>query len=195
MLKLILLYAGLAVASANVLATPRELVLAESEIRFVVKEMGVPVAGAFKRFDALIDIDSANPERSSARMRIDIGSLSTGNDEADAVAVDGDWLDRAHASYATFESTSVRPLGGDYYEAKGTLSIRNTGRPFIVRFKKVDESGGQALLTGEFTINRSEFGIGGGEWNQGGVVAEEVPVKVRFKLGSAVIKSDAHSSR
>jgi polyisoprenoid-binding protein YceI len=195
MLKSILLYAGLAVASANVLAAPRSLILEQSEIRFLVKEMGVPVAGAFKRFDAAIDIDPANPERSSARMRIDIGSLSTGNDEADAVAVDTDWLDKAHASYAMFESTSIRALGGDDYEAKGTLSIRNRGRPITVRFKKVEESTGMALLTSEFTISRSEFGVGGGEWNQPGVVAEEVPVKVRLRLGSAVTKSDAHSSR
>ncbi len=195
MLKSIFVYAGLAVASANVLATPRSLILEESEIRFLVKEMGVPVAGAFKRFDAAIDIDPANPERSSARMRIDIGSLSTGNDEADAVAVDSDWLDKADASYATFESTSIRALGGDDYEAKGTLSIRNRGRPITVRFKKVEESKGTALLTSEFTISRSEFGVGGGEWNQPGVVAEEVPVKVRLRLGSAVTKSGANSSR
>ena len=42
MLKSIFVYAGLAVAPANVLATPRSLILEESEIRFLVKEMGVP---------------------------------------------------------------------------------------------------------------------------------------------------------
>jgi len=51
----------------------------EGRIEFIVKELGVPVSGKFKRFEAAIDIDPVKPEKSSDAMRINIGSLSTGN--------------------------------------------------------------------------------------------------------------------
>src|SRR5476649_1620240 len=112
-------------------AAPRSLLPEEGQIEFVVKEMGVPVPGKFKRFEAAVDIDPAKPEKSSANVRIDIGSLTTGNDEADAVAVGPDWLDKGRAPYAVFKSVSMRDLGGGRYEAKGTLSIRNRERDFV----------------------------------------------------------------
>src|SRR5476649_2941408 len=85
-------------------AAPRSLLPEGGQIEFVVKQMGVPVPGKFKRFEAAIDIDPVKPEKSSANVRIDIGSLSTGNEEADAVAVGPDWMDKAHAPYAIFRS-------------------------------------------------------------------------------------------
>lgn len=185
MYKSILLATCLASLSFNAFATPRKLLPAESKIEFTVKEMGVPVSGEFKRFEASIDIDPEKAERASANISIDIGSLTTGNDEADAVAVDLDWLDKAHAPYATFKSASIRALGGNRYEAKGTLSIRNKPRNIVVQFSSLDQAGGKTVINSEFAIKRSEFGIGGGEWNEGGVVAEEIPVKVRLTLAPA----------
>jgi polyisoprenoid-binding protein YceI len=165
-------------------SAPRNLVLAESQIQFVVKEMGVPVQGKFARFDSDIDIDLGRLEASSARLRIDIGSLTTGNDEADAIAVDADWLDKVHAPVATFKSSTIRALGDGRYEAKGVLSIRNKERDFVVQFTSAEQAGGKTLITGDFIIKRSLFGIGGGVWNESGVVAEEIPVKVRLILAA-----------
>ncbi len=193
--KSIVLTAGLLLASANALAAPRTLLPQESHIEFTVKEMGVPVTGEFKRFDAAIDFDPAQPEKSSANLRIDVASLTTGNDEADAIAVDPDWLDKAHAPYATFKSISIRPLGGERYEAKGMLNIRNQERDIAVQFNRSEQTGGKDVITGDFVINRSEFGIGGGVWNEGGVVAEEVPVKVRLTLAPTANQHNTSASR
>lgn len=188
---LILLATCMTFASVNALGAPRSILLEESQIEFVVKEMGVPVPGKFKRFDATIDIDPAKPEKSSANLRIELGSLTTGNEEADALAVGPDWLDKAHAQYAIFKSISIRALGGGRYEAKGALSIRNHERPMIIQFSSADRAGGKNVITSEFIIKRSEFGIGGGEWNEGGVVAEEVAVKVQLTLAPAAAKTSA----
>ena len=38
------------------------------------------------------------------------------------------------------------------------------------------------MIESQFEINRTEFGIGGGVWNEKGVVAEQVPVKVKLLL-------------
>jgi polyisoprenoid-binding protein YceI len=169
-------------------AAPRTLLPKDGQIEFVVKEMGVPVTGKFTRFEAQIDIDTAKPEKSSANIRIDIGSLTTGNEEADAIAVGPEWLDKAHAPFAVFKSALIREIGKGRYETKGSLSIRNKERDFVIQFSSSDQADGKTIIQSEFVIKRSEFGIGGGEWNQGGVVAEEIPVKVRFTLAPSTAK-------
>jgi polyisoprenoid-binding protein YceI len=193
--KSILTAACLAFFSILAFAAPRTLLPDEGQIEFIVKEMGVPVSGKFKRFDAAIDIDPVKPEKSSATLRIDIGSLSTGNDEADALAVGPDWLDKAHAPYATFKSISMRELSKGRYEATGTLNIHNKERPFVIQFNATDQAGGNTVVTSEFMIKRSDFAIGGGVWNEGDVVAPEVLVKVRLALAPAAAKAGAVVSR
>ncbi len=193
--KAILLAACLACSTLNAFATPRTLLPEESQIEFTVKEMGVPVSGQFKRFEAAIDIDPAKPERSSASMRIQVGSLTTGNDEADAIAVDPDWLDKTHAPVALFKSASIRVLGGGRYEAKGALSIRNKERDIVIQFISSEQAGGRTVISSDFVIKRSEFGIGGGVWNEGGIVAEEIPVKVRLMLAPTATKSNPTAPR
>jgi len=179
-----LLLACAAAAALPAHAAPRTLVPAESQIQFTVKEMGVPVQGKFARFDSDIDIDLAHLDASSAKLRIEVGSLTTGNDEADAIAVDGDWLDKAHAPVAIFKSTAIHALGGGRYQARGLLSIRNKERDFTVDFTSTEQPGGKTRIDGDFVIKRSVFGIGGGVWNEGGIVAEEIPVKVRLTLAA-----------
>lgn len=181
-----MLLAGLLVLSPAADAAARPLVAKDSQIEFVVKEMGVPVDGRFSQFEALIDIDPARPELSSASLRIDVGSLTTGNEEADAIATGPDWLDKDHSRYAVFTSMSIRALGGGRYEAKGHLTIRNKTRDIAIQFSGVEQPDGRMVVASEFTIQRSEFGVGGGVWNQGGVVAEAVPVKVHLVLAPAV---------
>lgn len=195
MKKTLLLAGWFALAATDLFALPRSLQPGEGQVEFTVKEMGVPVAGKFQRFDAAIDIDPLKPEKSSASVRIDIGSLTTGNEEADAIAVGPDWLDKAHAPYAVFKSVSIRDLGQGRYETRGNLTIRNKEREMLIQFGTSEQAGGKTLVSAEFTIKRSEFGIGGGEWNQGGVVAEEIPVKVRFTLAPTALKTAAAGAR
>ena len=41
------------------------------------------------------------------------------------------------------------------------------------------------VASGAFSIKRTDFSIGGGEWNEGDLVADEVPVTFRLLLGPA----------
>jgi polyisoprenoid-binding protein YceI len=168
---------------------PRAMIPAESRIDFVVKEMGVPVQGTFKHFESNVDINPVDPARSSAQLKIDVGSLSTGTDEADAIAVGPDWLDKGHTPYALFKSLSFRSLGAGRFEARGQLALHNRARDLVLQFVSADQASGKTLITCDFVIRRSEFGIGAGEWNEAGVVAEEIPVKVRLMLAAPAVPS------
>lgn len=157
-------------------AAERPLVAAKSEITFAVKQMGVAVHGGFKRFTAKIDLDPAKLEQSSAQISVDIASVSTGTDEGDETAIDKLWLDAAGFPQATFKSTSLRALLAGHYVATGTLSIRGKPREVTVPFTMQNQADGTTAIAGDFQINRTDFGIGGGEWNQGDLVANEVPI-------------------
>ena len=184
MFKRLVLLSCLVPACLSVYATPRVLLLQDSAIDLSIKQMGVPVPGKFRKFEASIDLDAAKPENSSALVRIDVGSITTGNDEADAVAVGPDWLDKARAPFAVFRSTAIRSTAPGRYEARGRLSIRNQERDIAIQFVSTEQADGKTLITGDFSIERSQFGIGSGIWNQPGVVAEVVPVKVRLLLAA-----------
>lgn len=183
MVKSIFIAAGLLCVSFSALAAPRPLIASESKIEFSVKEMGVAVPGEFTRFQANIDINPEKLEKSSADLHIEVGSLTTGSEEADAIAVDPNWLDKDHAPHAIFKSSTIKVLSVGHFEAKGTLSIRNKVRDLVIQFNSADQADGKTVITSNFIIKRSEFGIGGGIWNEGGVVAEEIPVKVKLTLG------------
>ena len=185
----------LLISSATAFAAPRAVLPEEGQIEFVVKEMGVPVSGKFKRFDAAIDIDTTKMEKSSVNMRIDIGSLTTGSDEADSLAVGPDWLDKARAPYATFKSAAIRELGKGRYEVKGTLNIHGKERELLIQFNSTDQASGKTIVTSEFVIKREDFKIGAGVWNEVDVVSPEILVKVRLALLPPAAKSSTVSSR
>ncbi|HSW14767.1 MAG TPA: YceI family protein [Solimonas sp.] len=181
-LLLALLLSGVSLAAA---AAERAIDPKHSEIRFSVKQMGVPVEGQFRRFEARLAFDPAKPEASRAEISVDIASVDAGSAEADEVAVDKPWLDQAGFPRATFRSSAVRSLGGSRYEARGTLSIRGKAREISVPFSAQQQPDGATLLSGQFGIRRSDFGIGGGEWNESDLVANEVPVSFRLMLAPA----------
>ena len=175
----------LSLATWNATAAPRPLIAAKSSIDFSVKQMGVPVSGSFKRFTASIDLDDKNLAASRAEVSVDIASLSTGDSDADAIALDTPWLHRAQFPQARFVSSSIKSLGAQRYEVKGTLSIRGKSREITVPLTTQAQADGGLVASGEFTVRRADFGIGGGEWNESDLVANEVPVKFRLLLGAA----------
>jgi polyisoprenoid-binding protein YceI len=166
------------------IAAERPLIPGKSEIAFTVTQMGVGVSGNFKRFSAKVDLDPSKPEKGSAAIEVDITSISTGEPDADTEALAKPWLDAAGFPKATFKSTALRALGGDRYEVKGLLSLKGKPRELTVPFTLKNLPDGTTVASGEFALRRTDFGIGGGEWNEGDLVANEVPVRFRFTLAA-----------
>lgn len=180
-LIMVLLLGGL---SGPLLAAPRPLIAAQSSIEFSVKQMGVAVSGRFQRFDATIDLDDRNLAQAKADVSVDIASLSTGDADADAIALDTPWLNRAQFPQARFVSRSISAAGPNRYLVTGTLSIRGRSRELSVPLNTQPQADGRLVASGSFTIRRADFGIGGGEWNEDDLVANEVPVSFRLTLGA-----------
>jgi polyisoprenoid-binding protein YceI len=159
----------------------QKLIPAQSEIGFVSKQMGVPVEGKFKKFEAQISFDAAKPETSRIAFTIDTGSASLGSPETDAELPKAPWFGVAKFPQATFQSGAVKGLGGGKFEVAGKLTIKGNVRDVVVPVALV-QAGAVTTATGTFTIKRLAFKIGENEWADTSMVADDVQVKFKLSL-------------
>jgi polyisoprenoid-binding protein YceI len=170
---------ALALAPAAFAQTATKLLPAQSEITFVSKQMGVPVEGVFKKFDAQISLDPKKPEAGTVAFTIDTGSASLGIPQTDAELPKPEWFNTPKFPRAAFQSGAIKGLGGGKFEVTGKLTIKGNVRDIVVPVSVV-QSAGNSVASGVFTIKRLEFKIGEGDWGDTSIVANEV--QVRFKL-------------
>jgi polyisoprenoid-binding protein YceI len=167
------------IASAAHAQPAATLMPAQSEIVFTSTQMGVPVEGRFKKFDAKIALDPKQPATGTVSFTIDAASATLGIAETDAELVKPNWFDTAKFAQASFKSSAVKGLGAGKFEVAGTLSIKGSAQPVVVPVT-VTQSGANSVATGSFTIKRLVYKIGEAEWADTSLVANDVTV--RFKL-------------
>ncbi|MEW5891974.1 MAG: YceI family protein [Pseudomonadota bacterium] len=171
--------------SLAVQAAPFDQVrLDQSRLGFVSKQMAVPVEGQFRRFDVRLHFDPARPQAAQARIDIDLASIDAGSKEANEEVVGKNWFNVREFPTARFVATGLKPLGGERYEVRGTLSIKGKSREVAAPFS-FRPVGGQGVFEGGFTLKRLDFGIGEGPWGDTGIVADDVQIKFRIVAGSA----------
>jgi len=175
-----LLLALAALAALPALAQ-QKLVPAQSEIVFVSKQMGVPVEGRFKKFDAQIAFDPARPATSRIAFSVDTGSASLGVAEADEELPRPLWFNVARFPQATFQSGAIKALGGGKFEVAGKLGIKGRSQDVVVPVA-LTQAGALTTATGTFTIKRLVFAIGENQWADTSMVADEVQVKFKLAL-------------
>src|SRR5512139_1692741 len=113
-------------------ADAQKLVPAQSEIAFTSRQMGVPVDGRFRRFDAQIAFDPKKPEAGRVSFTIDLASISMGAPESEAEVVRPTWFDTARFPQATFQSGAIKAVAPSRYEVAGKLGIKGAQRDVVV---------------------------------------------------------------
>jgi polyisoprenoid-binding protein YceI len=159
----------------------QKLVPGQSEIVFISKQMGVPVDGKFKRFDAQINFDPKSPQTSKVAFTVDLLSADLGNADTERELKKPGWFDSGKVPQATFHSSSVKSVGGGKFEVAGKLAIKGNTRDVVVPVA-ITQAGGVSTARGEFTLKRLEFKIGDGEWNDPSLVANDVIVKFKIAV-------------
>ena len=178
---LVVLFAVLSSWSAH---AEQKLIAAQSELSFVSKQMGVPVQGKFQKFDAQVNFDPKKPETGRIAFTVDLASAALGNAETESELKKATWFDTAKFPKATFQSASIKSLGGDRYEVAGKLSIKGSVRDIRLPVT-LGQQGDLLRASGEFNLNRTDFKIGEGEWSDPALVANEVAVKLRLAIQGA----------
>lgn len=177
---------GLVLASTILLAgapafAQQALVPAQSQITFTSKQMGVPVEGQFRKFDAQVAFDPAKLAASRIAFTVDTGSATLGVKESDAELPKAPWFNVAKFPQATFQSTAIKALGGGRYEVAGKLVIKGNSQDVTVPVA-MTQSGAITTATGSFVIKRLAFKIGENEWADTSMVADDVQVKFKLAL-------------
>lgn len=171
----------LALADPAAAQAPAAKLMPGSEIGFVSKQMGVPVSGKFTKFDAQIAFDPRKPEAGKVGFTIDIGSATIGDPETDRELPKAPWFNAAKFPQASFQSSSIKPLGGGKFEVAGKLAIKGNSQDVVVPVA-LTQAATATTATGAFAIKRLAFRIGEGEWTDTSMVADEVQVKFKLAL-------------
>ena len=98
---------------------------------------------------------------------LDAGTLDTKNKKRDEHLRSADFFDVENHPEITFAVRSAKAGAGDSVEVSGQLTVRGISRPQSLTARLVGADADALTLDAEFTVDRSEFGLG---WNQMGMI-------------------------
>lgn len=148
-----------------------------SRLGFTAQQNGSSFDGRFAAWQAEIRFDPDDLAASAVRVAIDTTSAATGLDDRDGMLRGSDWFAAGRHPEARFETTGFRHLGGDAYEADGTLTLRGIARPITLPFT-LEIDGDTARMDGAVELIRTDFDVGIGQFAAPSPVALEVLVTI-----------------
>jgi len=106
-----------------------------------------------------------------------MSSARSGDEQRDSSLPGMDWFDTAAHPKATFTATRFEKTGEGRFVARGTLTLRGVSRPLNMPFRlKID--GDRAEVRGVTSLDRTNFGVGQGEWAN----TDQIPAKVTLRI-------------
>ena len=159
-----------------------------SKAMFKVRHMMANVVGQFRDFTADVNIDRANPEKSSVEFTIQAASIDTGNTNRDNHLRSGDFFDVEKFPAITFKSTAIAAKSKNEFAVTGDLTMHGVTKRVtlpvtFLGFLKTPR-GEKAGFEIETTIDRKDFGV---VWNrnldEGGVLlGDDVKVTINLEM-------------
>lgn len=146
---------------------------------FTAQWNGEAIEGRFERWRADIRFSPDELAASRITVRVDLASADTGDGQRDDSLKGTDFFDTAVHPSAAFTARDVRHMGGERYEARGTLNLRGIDKPATLRFALAIE-GDRARVNGTARIDRTAFGVGRGEWAATDAIAAAVDISFAF---------------
>lgn len=158
-------------------------------VNFSVDHFFSAVLGQFQGFEGTFIFDSENLKGSSFAFTIDVTSVNTDSDKRDNHLQSKDFFNAKEYPKMTFTSTKIEKVSGDNYMASGKLTIRDVTKDVKLPFKITGEMQhpmmkGTTILGLEFkyTLDRTEYGVGTGDWAATAVVGDEVEITIPMEL-------------
>lgn len=157
-----------------------KLIKEKSFVKFVARQNGAPVEGAFKDFSATIRFDKDKTDTSSISAEVPIASVSVANGDVQQNITLPQWLSATAFPTAKFVSKKITrtPFTDDYY-VNGELTLKGITLPAMLNFS-LQETGDVAVAKGYITIKRTDYNVGEGEWSRDDVIADAVRIELRI---------------
>lgn len=159
---------ALVLAPALIAATPASAPerfvrdVAHSQLNFVAESRLLSAHGTFNSWDAEILFDAANVEATSLKITIDAASIDTRIERRDAHLKSNDFFAVDSFPQITFVSTFVNNAGeSGRLRITGDLTVRGKTKRITIpaRLNFFDAQNQMGRVTGEFTIDRTEYGV------------------------------------
>ena len=153
-----------------------------SDIRFIIKQMNVPVEGGFGRFNVQMVFEPSKPELGVFRVEVDVASIETGSEDGNGEVKRPAWFDMARYPKLSFVSKTIRREAPGRFTMIGDLAVKGRTRPLTVPLLLMPQRDGGWLASGRFALKRSYFDIGSGEWADPSVVANDIDGRFKMML-------------
>ena len=132
----------------------------KSEVKFTVKNFGLNTSGTLSSLKGTIQFDPSNLSGASFNVSVDVNTINTGISMRDNHLKVKEYFYIEKYSNISFVSTGVKPAN-DGYILTGQLTIKGVSKDISFPFTAVTQNGGM-LFTGNFSIDRKDFDVGGG---------------------------------
>ena len=176
--------AATCVLASGLPATAADYVQAAgSTLTFATRYQGEVFSGHFSSFRTRLSFDPQQLPDARLDVLIALGSAGTANQDRDETLHGPEFFDSSRLPRARYHASAFRHLGGNVYAADGTLSLRGVSRPVTLTFDWTP--GAQPVLSGKATVNRLDFGIGAGDWDDLELIPNAVAVSTRVLLEPA----------
>ncbi len=175
--------------SVNPLTAPKgKYVLDPSHtlVTFCIKHMGVSTyCGRFNKITGEASFNGAQPEKSTAKITIDVASVDTPSDKLDGTLRDA-FFETAKFPTATFETTGISVTGKAAGEITGNLTLHGVTKPVTL---KTTFNGGRAHpirgnyvlgFSAETTLKQADFAFPDVSW--GIFVGDEVTLMISVEM-------------
>ncbi len=159
-----------------------------SFIEFSVKYMSyAKVKGRFEKFNGTFKYDENDITKTSVSFSIDVNSIDTDHDWRDKDLKSENWFDAESFSKINFLSKKVNATDTGF-DIIGNLTIKDVTKEVVIKMNHASgvlkdvRGDSQVILSGAFTINRTDYGVEGKRWSavKEGItgVADEVKIEV-----------------
>jgi len=185
----VVLTAFIAVSTNAQNATMWKVDKAHTSVNFSVNHFFSAVTGKFTTFNGQINFDPNNLKESKADFTVSINSVNTDNGKRDKHLQSSDFFDAKRYPHMTFKSKKIEVKSDNEYLVYGKLTIKDKTKEVILPMKitgKMEHPMKKGtIILGVLintTINRTDFGVGTGDWATTLVVGNEVRIHIPMEL-------------
>lgn len=160
-----------------------------TSVNFSINHFFSSVPGNFTDFDGVIHFDPNNLKGSKADFSVAINSINTDDAKRDKHLQSKDFFDATTYPKMSFQSTKFEKKSSKEYLIHGKLSIKNVTKNVTLPMKITGEME-HPMMKGtiilgvaiDTTIDRTDYGVGTGDWAATMVVGDEVKIHIPMEL-------------
>jgi polyisoprenoid-binding protein YceI len=155
----------------------------QSTLGFTASFQGASFQGSFGQWQAAIRFDPAQVAISHFDVTVDTTSAATGDADRDNALPGADFFNATKYPQAHYVSTGFVRAGG-HVIAHGNLTLRGQTHPLDLTVTFAPQPDGTAAMDVSGTLKRLDYGVGGGEYADTSVIANDVTVNAHLVLAA-----------